>query len=211
MKEIYVDAFGFEERYEVSNLGKVRSKPRIKIRKNGRKLTVKGKMLSFQENEDGYYMVELHKNDGKNCPQLVHKLVWESFNGKIPTANPKLEVCHKDGNNKNNSLCNLYLDTHKNNCNHPLTRKRQSDRMKGNTISKGIISKFRKPIVATDLDGMFVKKYECITDCEKDGFCASNVSKCCRNEYLRENNNIYKDHKWYLETDYKKMLGEINS
>lgn len=199
MEEKWIDVIDYESKYEASNFGRVKSKPRIKIRKNGRKLTVKGKLLSFQTNKDGYYTVELHDEDGKNLPHLVHKIVWESFNGKVPDG---LEIGHDDENNQNNRLDNLYLCTHPKNCEKPLFRKRRSEAMKGNSISKGLISKRRKAIVSTTIDGKFVKEYSSIADCKNDGYSVGNVSQCCNNKYLKEGNNIYKDLKWYFKDDY---------
>ena len=181
----WVDVLNFESKYEVSDEGVVRSKPRSIIRRNGRPLTVKGVELSYSTNLDGYFIVELHDIDGNNKPKLVHKIVWESFNGKVPSG---FEIGHKDCNSQNNELTNLYLCTHKENCNHPITRKRQSDRMKGNSISKGLKAPNRIPIVCLDLNYNLIKEYECITDVLEDGFSVGNVSTCCQNKYGKRGN-----------------------
>ena len=56
----WVAAADFEERYQVSFYGEVKSISRVLIRKNGRPITVKGKTLSTYINKNGYVMVELH-------------------------------------------------------------------------------------------------------------------------------------------------------
>ena len=204
----------FENRYEVSKEnGIVRSVPRVKIRSNGRPLTVKGKILAQSINEDGYCVVELHEDDNTNHPKFVHVLVWEAFNGKKPKFNEngeKLEIGHKDGNSKNNSLDNLYICTHPENCNHQLTRQRQSDRMKGNTISKGLISKNRIPIVSLDLNYNLIKEYECISQVKDDGFSIGNVSKCCKNQYSVRG-NVSKNRIWMTKSDYEEMLAGLSN
>jgi hypothetical protein len=64
---------------------------------------------SERDNKDkGYEKVGL--SPGKFA---VHILVWEAFNGRRPEG---MQVCHNDGDNRNNTLSNLRLDTRKNNC-----------------------------------------------------------------------------------------------
>lgn len=44
--------------------------------------------------------------------QLLHRIIWETFNGPIP---PGYEIDHKDNDRGNNALSNLQLVTHKQN------------------------------------------------------------------------------------------------
>lgn len=48
--------------------------------------------------------------------QMVHRLVWEAFNGKIPEG---MEIDHINCIRDDNRLENLRLVTHKENCNNP--------------------------------------------------------------------------------------------
>ena len=198
----YVDCYGYEGLFQVTKYGDVKSVSRIVIRKNGRPLTIKEKELTIRQNKDGYFFVQLHIN-GENHPKLVHKLVWETFYGEVPEG---LEIGHWDGDNTNNCLSNLYLCTHITNCNHTLTRQRQSKRMKGNTISKGLASKNRKKIVCLDLNKKFVKMYDYISQVINDGFSIGNVSMCCHNKYGKKG-NVTKNKIFMFEDDYEKMLG----
>lgn len=59
----------------------------------------------------GYPKVTLYYK-GKRKTYLLHRLVWEYFNGKIPSG---MQVDHIDGNVNNNSIYNLQLLTQKQN------------------------------------------------------------------------------------------------
>lgn len=204
----WLNTFGFEERYQTSFYGDVRSIPRVKIRGNGRPLAIKGKKLTTSTNEDGYLMVQLHDMKGENHPKLVHKLVWETFYGEVPD---ELEVGHWDGDCKNNILTNLYLCTHSTNCQHQQFKTKTHDRMLGNTISKGLISPSRIPIVCLDLDFNLIKTYEYIAQVKKDGFNPSNVCKCCKGTYGKRG-NVSKNRIFMTLEDYnKKLLEELTS
>lgn len=198
--EKFVKTFDFDG-YIINELGECYGVPRVIVRKNGRKLTIKGrKMTPTKPNKDGYIGYQLSKADGKKHAPRIHRLVWESFNGKVPEG---YEVGHKDCNPANNRLDNLYLCTHPENCNHPITRKRRSEAMKGNTISKGLISPKRRKIVMLSLDYAFEKEYEYLMQVKEDGFDSSNVCCCCKNKYLKEGNNIYKGHRFMYLDEYE--------
>ena len=75
----------------------------------------------------GYLVIRLCKN-GQYTQKLVHRMVWEAFNGPIPD---RLEVNHKDLDKTNNKLDNLELVTHQENLVHRFTlRKRAPNRAK---------------------------------------------------------------------------------
>ena len=83
---------GYEEIYEVSDLGRVRSL------KHG-----KEKILKPQKTNNGYLRVDLCK-DGKLKHSKVHRLVAEAF---IPNPNNLETVNHKDEVKTNNTVSNL--------------------------------------------------------------------------------------------------------
>lgn len=118
MDEIWVNLIDFENLYEISNFGNVKSKDRI-IEANSRwgvmrKMLFKGKPLKQFVGKNGYAKVSLCKN-AKAISKDVHRLVYESFNGKIPD---NLQVNHIDENKLNNRLENLNLLTPKENSNY---------------------------------------------------------------------------------------------
>ena len=202
----WLNTFGFEERYQTSFYGDVRSIPRVKIRGNGRPLTVKGKTLATSTNKDGYLIVELHDMNGDHHPRLVHKLVWETYYGKVPEG---LEVGHWDGDCKNNILTNLYLCTHPTNCQHVLFKTKRHNVMLGKTYSKGLISPNRIPIVCLDLDYNLIKTYNCISQVVEDGFSMGNVSQCCKGTYGKRG-NVSKKRIFMTKDEYEKRLGLIS-
>lgn len=87
--EIWKNIKDFEELYQVSNLGNVKSLPR-------KGTTKTEKILIKQINKDGYYSVNLCKK-GKHYRKFIHRLVAENF---ISNPNNYLEVNHKDGNKR---------------------------------------------------------------------------------------------------------------
>ena len=113
MKEEWRPVQDYEESYEVSNLGRVKSLDRY-IMKGKYPIHRKGKILKLIEDGHGYMYVCL-ANDGIQHQRLVHVLVATAF---IPKPNSKLEVNHIDGNKKNNAVSNLEWVTHKYNIQH---------------------------------------------------------------------------------------------
>lgn len=96
---------GYEGLYEVSDLGRVKSLDRVIMRKNGRPITVKGKIKEPTKwNYDYDYLeVKLSKN-GVDKTIFVHQLVAKTF---IPNPNGCDVVHHIDRNQKNNRVDNL--------------------------------------------------------------------------------------------------------
>ena len=92
---------GYENLYEVNNLGEVKS-----LRSN--------KILKTCNVGPGYPAVSLCK-DGTQKTAQIHRLVMEAF---CPTDNPKLNVNHKDLNKENNRLDNLEWVTREENMRH---------------------------------------------------------------------------------------------
>ncbi len=100
MKEIWKDITDFEEHYQISNLGRVRSKFRyVKTRNGG--LQPKKQMIRKLNIDKGYNTIILGK-DSKKYTFLVHRLVMREFVGFS-----ELTVNHIDGNKLNNKLENL--------------------------------------------------------------------------------------------------------
>ena len=93
--EVWRDIKGYEGRYQVSNLGRVKS---LNYNRTGVE-----QVMSPRHNENGYAIVIL-SDFGKRDYQLVHRLVAQAF---IPNPNNYPVVNHKDENPSNNNVDNL--------------------------------------------------------------------------------------------------------
>ena len=78
MTEIWKDITNYEDNYQISNLGNVRSKDRTIYRVDGRKKTISGQPMKLSVDIHGYYKVNLRKNNKLNTAR-VHKLVANHF------------------------------------------------------------------------------------------------------------------------------------
>lgn len=123
MEEIWKPVVGFETRYEVSNMGRIRSLPHETLieRKKGKPyiLKKKGAYVIPQPRRHGYMAVWLYGNGGNNGragkQYSVHRIVAEAF---IPNPNNYAEVNHINEDKTDNRACNLEWCSHVQNSNH---------------------------------------------------------------------------------------------
>lgn len=101
--ELWRSVPGTSGSYEVSNLGRVRSVPRIT--RGGQQRG--GRIMALSTHPAGYRYVALYYDDKKRR-RVVHQLVAEAFIGPRPDG---LFVCHSDGDPSNNAATNLRYDT----------------------------------------------------------------------------------------------------
>lgn len=99
--EIWKDILEFENTYQVSNLGNVKSKKTNKI-------------LSINKNKNGYCSICLFKN-GKVVRKYIHRLVAQTF---VLNPDNKTDVNHIDGIKSNNTIQNLQWVTKSENTKH---------------------------------------------------------------------------------------------
>ena len=133
MEEIWVGVSGYENDYQVSNLGNVRS---LNYRRTGMI-----KNLTPKENNCGRLWVEL-----KGKPFLIHRLVASAF---IPNKSELPQINHKDENPKNNTVDNLEWCTGEQNRNEYL-KNHIGGRKKVNV----------KPVNQIDAFGNIVKRWK---------------------------------------------------
>lgn len=116
-EEIWKNVKNYEGLYEVSNLGRVKSKDR----KFGNKL-IKGKIkklceTSKRNGRQGYLCTRVMDKNYKSHCLYVHRLVAEAF---IPNPMNKPTVNHIDGNKHNNHVDNLEWNTFSENNKHSI-------------------------------------------------------------------------------------------
>jgi hypothetical protein len=94
--EVWRPVVGWEHRYEVSSLGRVRNQ--------------KGQILRPGLSGRGYEILSFYRpRPARPLMVRVHQLVCRAFRGPAPT--PQHEVCHNDGTKRNNAEANLRWDT----------------------------------------------------------------------------------------------------
>lgn len=131
--EIWKDIKGYEGRYQVSNLGNVKSLKRIITNSLGRKHTINERILSPGKDKDGYLQVNLHLNR-KTKMVKIHRIVALTF---IDNPNNMPIINHKDENKQNNKASNLEWCDYKYNVNYGNCPQKRSLSMKGKVGMRG--------------------------------------------------------------------------
>jgi len=103
----------FDDSYEVSSLGRVRSVDRIVVYSDGRSYFYRGVIRKLSLSPNGYVQV----NFSRRSRELVHRLVGVAF---IPNPLNLPEINHKDGDKLNNKVNNLEWATSSFNKRHAL-------------------------------------------------------------------------------------------
>lgn len=175
-KEMWKDIEGYEESYQISSFGRIKSKDRIIVNKRTKPYFRKGIILKQNVDKDGYNRIGLSKN-GKPKYYYVHRLVAMAFisnpnnydyvNHKDQSPNKKLNI--KINNNVNNlEWCTIEYN---NNYGNVSQLKRES------SLNRKDIS---KKTLQYNLNGKFVKEWESQKEIERVlGFKQSNISNAC--------------------------------
>lgn len=170
--EVWKDVKGYEGLYQISNLGKVKSFPKLH-RTGSIGYTTKEKILKISLTFNGYEKVSLYK-EGKKKDYRINRLVAIAF---IPNPLNLPEVNHKDENKINNKMDNLEWCTKQYNLNYGTHRKRQA-------ITRG------NKVYQYSTNKEFIKVWDSTREAQRNGFDSGHISKCC--------NNTSKTHKGYV-------------
>lgn len=176
MVEVWKDIPGYEELYEINNIGKIKTKERTFVDKMGRNYLKKSILCNSNDDGKGYLQIVLTKN-GKRKSFKIHKLVAKTF---IPNPNNLPQVNHKDENKENNNVDNLEWCTRKYNINYG-TRNYRCTRHRLRKINQ------------YNLDNIFIKKYNSLKEAgEQTNIKYQNISSCCRNKSKTAGGYIWK-------------------
>ena len=203
IEEIWKDVVGYEERYQISNLGRLKSKDVILNKADGKKELRKGKILKLNKNQFGYFthlMSNGPEYKRKNIP--IHRLVATAF---IPNPDNKPCIDHINTIRTDNRVDNLRWCTQSENNRNPITmtkyRKKGEFRHSietkikigllslGRTTSEATKEKQRAkgwPVISFTKDGIFYKKFtssyyaaiELKTHRTHISACCNGVRKC---------------------------------
>lgn len=130
--EIFIPVKGYKGYYKISNLGNIISLSKRIPCSSGKTRLLKERVLPNTIHIFGYVSRALSKDKvSKQCK--MHRLVWISFNGKIPNGK---EINHINGIKHDNRLCNLELATRKENIQHAIRTGLFNNRREYHTNSK---------------------------------------------------------------------------
>lgn len=176
MSEIWKPIKDFEGRYEVSNIGRVRS-----FMTNKGHIRDMPLILSPKVDKYGYLIVGLNKY-GKIYHHTVHRLVAIAF---IPNDNGLPQINHKNEDKQDNCVENLEWCTVSYNNNYGTHSKRISDSMKNNP-------KTSKVVLQCDKDGSIVNEYPSTHEAARaNGYTQSGIVACIYGKM-----NTYKGFYW---------------
>lgn len=163
--EIWKPIIGYEDYYEVSNLGRIRAIDRTITDKNGREKKLHGHMMLQQKHRNGYYSVMLTRG-GKQKRFSVHRLVGTAF---VPNPDNLPEINHKDETRDNNCADNLEW----------------CDRSYNNVYGAKLTNQIKrqsKPVKQM-LNGITIAVYpSAMAACRATGVSQGGISGCCRGE-----------------------------
>ena len=169
--EEWKDIKDFEGLYQVSNYGRVKTVPKYKVPNSV--------ILKPYKKLDGVEIVSLYKN-AKKKNKSIHRLVAQAF---IPNPENKPEVNHINPITKDlcdNRVCNLEWVTSSEN---------SQWTVKCGNLYNPCLGKFgrehhnAKPIVQLDMNGNYIKTWDCARDIYRQiGIDFRFVSRCCKHK-----------------------------
>lgn len=170
---------GFENLYEVSDLGRVRSLCRV-CNTNTVSKKSNARILKQEITIHGYCRVRLYAPNRKPKHYAVHRLVAQAFIGNVESDK---EINHKNEIKTDNRACNLEICTSKENCNYGTRNQRLSVANTGKKMSiknkKLLAQRSSKPVKQIGIDGEIMRVYSSIIQASKaTGIEKSDISHC---------------------------------
>lgn len=171
--EIWKPIAGFEDLYEISNLGRVKS---LNYKRTGVE-----KILKPGKDGWGYLKVVLCR-DGKHKVYKVHRLVAEAF---IPNPFGLSEINHINEDKTLNVVSNIEWASRRYNINFG-TRTKRAAASRSKAVEASKYPDFRT----------IELRFSSAAEAERNGYQHGNVSYCCNGRFHREGNNKYKGLYW---------------
>lgn len=165
--EIWKPIIGYEDKYEISNLGNVRSRD-IEVDQRHysgvmARHVYRGQEIKKHPQRNGYLTVDLHRH-GRPKRFLVHRLVGFHFLNK---EQGKDYINHLDGNRANNNADNLVWCT-------------QSENVQYAYDLGSKIPPHKKRIGQYDLDGRLIRTWNSIAEAGRGlNIQSPNIGKVC--------------------------------
>jgi len=177
-EEVWKDVIGYEGKYQISNMGRLKTLRREISFGRGRRF-VNETIIKTSVQPNGYVSFAMNKNRKKKTT-YVHRLVAQAF---IPNPENKATVNHVNGIKTDNRVENLEWNTQSENNKH---------------IYSGLGKNPKAiPIVQLTLNGDFVKRFESAKEAQRNGFKQSSISLCCLNKQKAHSGFL-----WKYERDY---------
>jgi hypothetical protein len=178
-KDIAIEPWG--EFYQVSNLGRVRSKDRCYTSECGQLVKRKGRVLANTLQNNGYHTNALTIN-GKCVIISTHKLVATTFIANDDTD--RTMINHKNGTKTDNYVSNLEWCSARENSIHAYDM---------GLSKKGKYHYKSKNIGMFSLDGVLLETFDCLTQIrEKYGYNVKNIHQVIIGKRNHARNFIWK-------------------
>ena len=172
MEEIWKDIAGYEGKYQVSNLGRVRRLAFTYKKANGWGVfdyKATPGIARYWVGKDGYQHIKLRNNNNTSKAFLVHRLVAMAF---VSGYQDGYDVNHIDENKQNNRADNLEWLKHVDNINHGTHNKR---------ATAWLNDCGRKAVVQMSLDGQDLQSFDSLLSASKaTGIYVGSIGNVCR-------------------------------